>query len=153
MTCSIHKFGEYFPGTGTQEDKGKGKGKGYAVNIPLKDGITDESYRSVFDPVSFRDSLMIMEQVNSLWPQGHWKDTGEIHTVSGSATMWCGLPRRRQTWLLQPNYARSCLLRPILPQAGYTAHNPRWGRLHSKECCADVDVRDCLCARYRRSAR
>ena len=27
MTCSFHKFGEYFPGTGTQEDKGKGKGK------------------------------------------------------------------------------------------------------------------------------
>ncbi|TEB32285.1 histone deacetylase RPD3 [Coprinellus micaceus] len=51
MTCSFHKFGEYFPGTGTQEDRGRGKGKGYAVNIPLKDGITDESYQSVFEPV------------------------------------------------------------------------------------------------------
>ncbi|KAF8975988.1 hypothetical protein BDQ17DRAFT_1441288 [Cyathus striatus] len=51
MTCSFHKFGEYFPGTGTQEDKGRGKGKGYAVNVPLKDGITDESYKSVFEPV------------------------------------------------------------------------------------------------------
>ncbi|KAF9035991.1 hypothetical protein BJ165DRAFT_1509507, partial [Panaeolus papilionaceus] len=28
MTCSFHKFGEYFPGTGTQEDRGRGKGKG-----------------------------------------------------------------------------------------------------------------------------
>ena len=53
MTCSFHKFGEYFPGTGTQEDKGKGKGKGYAVNVPLKDGITDEAFKSVFEPVSF----------------------------------------------------------------------------------------------------
>ena len=52
MTCSFHKFGEYFPGTGTQEDKGKGKGKGYAVNVPLKDGITDEAFKSVFEPVS-----------------------------------------------------------------------------------------------------
>jgi histone deacetylase 1/2 len=52
MTCSFHKFGEYFPGTGTQEDKGRGKGKGYAINVPLKDGITDESYTSVFEPVS-----------------------------------------------------------------------------------------------------
>jgi len=52
MTCSFHKFGEYFPGTGTQEDKGRGKGKGYAVNVPLKDGITDESFASVFEPVS-----------------------------------------------------------------------------------------------------
>ncbi|XP_006456928.1 histone deacetylase complex catalytic component RPD3 [Agaricus bisporus var. bisporus H97] len=51
MTCSFHKFGEYFPGTGTQEDKGRGKGKGYAINVPLKDGITDESYKSVFEPV------------------------------------------------------------------------------------------------------
>jgi histone deacetylase 1/2 len=51
MTCSFHKFGEYFPGTGTQEDRGRGKGKGYAVNVPLKDGITDEAFKSVFEPV------------------------------------------------------------------------------------------------------
>lgn len=52
MTCSIHKVGDFFPGTGMQNDQGKGKGKGYAVNIPLKDGIADESFRSIFDPVS-----------------------------------------------------------------------------------------------------
>lgn len=51
MTCSFHKFGEYFPGTGTQEDRGRGKGKGYAVNVPLKDGITDEAFKGVFEPV------------------------------------------------------------------------------------------------------
>lgn len=51
MTCSFHKFGEYFPGTGTQEDRGRGKGKGYAVNVPLKDGITDDAFKSVFEPV------------------------------------------------------------------------------------------------------
>ncbi|KAK0234788.1 hypothetical protein EDD85DRAFT_792789 [Armillaria nabsnona] len=50
MTCSFHKYGEYFPGTGTQEDKGRGKGKGYTVNVPLKDGITDESFQSIFEP-------------------------------------------------------------------------------------------------------
>ncbi|KAG6845536.1 hypothetical protein H0H87_007780 [Tephrocybe sp. NHM501043] len=51
MTCSFHKFGEYFPGTGTQDDRGRGKGKGYAINVPLKDGITDQSFQSVFEPV------------------------------------------------------------------------------------------------------
>ncbi|KAF5388392.1 hypothetical protein D9615_000867 [Tricholomella constricta] len=51
MTCSFHKFGEYFPGTGTQEDRGRGKGKGYSINVPLKDGITDEAFQSVFDPI------------------------------------------------------------------------------------------------------
>lgn len=48
MTCSFHKFGDYFPGTGDIKDKGKGVGKGYAVNFPLKDGIEDVSYQGIF---------------------------------------------------------------------------------------------------------
>ena len=52
MTCSFHKFGEYFPGTGTQEDRGRGKGMGYAINVPLKDGLNDDSFRSIYEPVS-----------------------------------------------------------------------------------------------------
>ncbi|QSL64959.1 hypothetical protein MERGE_002263 [Pneumocystis wakefieldiae] len=51
MTCSFHKYGEYFPGTGSIEDIGIGKGKNYSVNIPLKDGIDDISYESVFKPI------------------------------------------------------------------------------------------------------
>lgn len=50
MTCSFHKFGDFFPGTGALHDRGHGQGKGYAVNFPLKDGIEDETYRSVFRP-------------------------------------------------------------------------------------------------------
>lgn len=67
MTCSFHKFGEYFPGTGTQEDKGRGKGKGYAVNVPLKDGLTDDSFRSIFEPVvsgivdTFRPAAIVLQ--------------------------------------------------------------------------------------------
>ncbi|KAG6917573.1 hypothetical protein DXG01_002042 [Tephrocybe rancida] len=67
MTCSFHKFGEYFPGTGTQDDRGRGKGKGYAINVPLKDGITDQSYQSVFEPVIskilevFRPSAVVLQ--------------------------------------------------------------------------------------------
>lgn len=70
MTVSFHKYGEYFPGTGDIrvghlvallkafglttffQDTGIGKGKGYSCNFPLREGITDESYRSVFEPVS-----------------------------------------------------------------------------------------------------
>ncbi|UZJ53848.1 hypothetical protein CBS101457_003168 [Exobasidium rhododendri] len=51
MTCSFHKYGEFFPGTGELRDTGYGKGKNYACNFPLRDGITDESYKSVFEPV------------------------------------------------------------------------------------------------------
>lgn len=40
------------PGTGDLHDIGIGKGKNYAVNVPLKDGIDDETYRKIFRPVS-----------------------------------------------------------------------------------------------------
>ncbi|KAJ2053028.1 histone deacetylase [Coemansia sp. S2] len=51
MTCSFHKYGEFFPGTGDLRDIGEAKGKYYAVNFPLRDGIDDASYQSVFKPV------------------------------------------------------------------------------------------------------
>ncbi|KAI5793527.1 hypothetical protein FPQ18DRAFT_258159 [Pyronema domesticum] len=51
MTCSFHKYGEYFPGTGELRDIGVGSGKYYAVNFPLRDGITDVTYKEVFEPV------------------------------------------------------------------------------------------------------
>ncbi|KAF2439964.1 hypothetical protein P171DRAFT_396020 [Karstenula rhodostoma CBS 690.94] len=51
MTVSFHKYGEYFPGTGELRDIGVGSGKHYAVNFPLRDGITDETYRNIFEPV------------------------------------------------------------------------------------------------------
>jgi len=52
MTVSFHKFGEqYFPGTGDIKDIGAGAGKYYSLNFPLKDGIDDESYLSIFKPV------------------------------------------------------------------------------------------------------
>lgn len=51
MTVSFHKYGEYFPGTGELRDIGIGQGKNYSVNFPLRDGITDDSYKSIFEPV------------------------------------------------------------------------------------------------------
>jgi len=51
LTVSFHKFGEYFPGTGDIRDIGSGKGKYHAVNFPLKDGINDETYQSIFQPI------------------------------------------------------------------------------------------------------
>lgn len=54
MTVSFHKYGEYFPGTGDIKDVGANVGKYYSVNFPLRDGIDDESYESVFRPVCSR---------------------------------------------------------------------------------------------------
>ena len=51
MTVSFHKYGEYFPGTGDIRDIGAGKGKNYAVNFPLRDGIDDDAYENIFQPL------------------------------------------------------------------------------------------------------
>ncbi|KAL5066578.1 hypothetical protein RYX36_028315 [Vicia faba] len=51
MTVSFHKFGDYFPGTGDLRDIGYGKGKYYSLNVPLDDGIDDESYHLLFKPL------------------------------------------------------------------------------------------------------
>ena len=36
----------------SRQDVGIGRGKNYALNFPLRDGINDENYKSVFEPVS-----------------------------------------------------------------------------------------------------
>lgn len=51
MTVSLHKFGNFFPGTGDLRDVGHGEGKNYSVNFPLHDGIDDATYESIFKPV------------------------------------------------------------------------------------------------------
>lgn len=51
MTCSIHKFGDFFPGTGSLGDIGVEEGKYYSVNYPLNDGVNDATYASAVKPV------------------------------------------------------------------------------------------------------
>ncbi|XP_001946595.2 histone deacetylase Rpd3-like [Acyrthosiphon pisum] len=67
MTVSFHKYGDYFPGTGELRDIGAGKGKYYAVNIPLGDGMDDDSYESIFVPIitkvmeTFQPSVVVLQ--------------------------------------------------------------------------------------------
>ncbi|CEL99810.1 unnamed protein product [Vitrella brassicaformis CCMP3155] len=51
MTVSFHKFGDFFPGTGDITDVGAQKGKYYSVNVPLQDGIDNESFLALFRPI------------------------------------------------------------------------------------------------------
>lgn len=52
MTLSFHKYnGEYFPGTGNYNEIGKDDGEHYSLNVPLKDGIDDDSYTRLFKSV------------------------------------------------------------------------------------------------------
>lgn len=52
LTLSFHQFGEaLFPGTGNIGDIGYKDGQHYALNVPLKEGVDDASYKSIFEPV------------------------------------------------------------------------------------------------------
>jgi histone deacetylase 1/2 len=51
MTVSFHQYGDFFPGTGDVLDVGIGQGKNYSVNIPLREGIDDVSYKCIFESV------------------------------------------------------------------------------------------------------
>lgn len=51
MTFSLHKYGDFFPGTGHSSDIGAKEGTGFSVNAPLTSGITDQSYREIFQPI------------------------------------------------------------------------------------------------------
>lgn len=52
MTVSFHKYnGVFFPGTGSIDENGIGNGQKYAVNVPLNDGIDDESYVALFKSI------------------------------------------------------------------------------------------------------
>lgn len=73
MTVSFHKYGPkggdmFFPGTGDVTDVGQQEGTGYAVNFPLKDGVTDEQYSErIFKPIigavveTFKPSAIVLQ--------------------------------------------------------------------------------------------
>lgn len=48
MTVSFHRYGDFFPGTGDLKDMGEGEGKGYAVNVPLLNGLDDDSFVNIY---------------------------------------------------------------------------------------------------------
>lgn len=68
MTLSFHKYdGEYFPGTGSIDEIGAEEGKHYALNVPLRDGINDVQYTSLFRSVldqtmtKFRPEAVVLQ--------------------------------------------------------------------------------------------
>ncbi len=52
MCISFHKFGQgFFPSTGDLSEIGERAGKYYSVNVPLKDGVTDQQYLSMYKTI------------------------------------------------------------------------------------------------------
>lgn len=68
MTCSFHKYdGNFFPSTGNHTEVGLENGKNYTINVPLRDGIDDESYirlfKSIMEPLinQFKPSVIVQQ--------------------------------------------------------------------------------------------
>lgn len=57
LTVSLHKFGDFFPGTGFADDRGVGKGWRYSLNVPFRSGLSDANFQSIYVPVSSQPSL------------------------------------------------------------------------------------------------
>jgi len=49
LTLSVHKYElGFYPGSGKLLDVGFGRGRYYTVNVPLKDGVRDDKYVTLF---------------------------------------------------------------------------------------------------------
>jgi acetoin utilization deacetylase AcuC-like enzyme len=46
---STHRYGFFYPGTGSANELGKGKGLGFTVNVPLSTGAGDAEYGNIFE--------------------------------------------------------------------------------------------------------
>lgn len=82
---SFHRYGDYFPGTGAVEDVGFSKGRGYCVNVPLKDGMDDESYRYVYEPIMTK----VRPARQCLRGGGQWGGKGEDQCLPGGGVTMC----------------------------------------------------------------
>lgn len=51
MTLSLHKYGDFFPGTGHSSETGAKEGTGFSVNAPLQSGMCDQTYQDLFRPI------------------------------------------------------------------------------------------------------
>ena len=45
MTVSLHKYGSFFPGTGSINDIGVETGKYFSVNYPFEQRVDDQTYQ------------------------------------------------------------------------------------------------------------
>ena len=64
MTFSLHKYGDFFPGTGDIDETGSKEGSGFSVNAPLESGMTDEAYIILFKSVM--DKIMEVFQPGAI---------------------------------------------------------------------------------------
>ncbi|KAG4301980.1 hypothetical protein PCANB_002019 [Pneumocystis canis] len=92
LTLSLHRYDPgFFPGTGSFDLVGKGKGKYYALNIPLKKGLSERNFMLLFDNIiepaftKFNpDAIVVQCGCDGLFKDTHkeWNLTPQSYALS-----------------------------------------------------------------------
>ncbi|CCJ28523.1 unnamed protein product [Pneumocystis jirovecii] len=92
LTISLHRYDPgFFPGTGSFDLAGKGKGKYYALNVPLKRGLTDENFILLFDNIiqpafiNFKPDIIVVQ----CGCDGLFKDTYKEWNLTPQSYAFC----------------------------------------------------------------
>lgn len=139
---------------------GIGKGKYYALNFPLRDGITNENYKSIFEPVSSElcvcsdmlDSLIlqVIRQVMESYDPGAIVLQCGTDSLSGDKLGCFNLSMKGKPLLstavhrpcMTDRICRSRQLRQVRQILQQTAPPPWWGGIHHAQCQSLLGVRD-----------
>lgn len=83
---------------------GSGKGKRYACNFPLREGITDENYKRIFEPVGralVTRTMSFDVCAMGIIIIGNCASHGILQTFRGGATIWDRFITGRQVRVFQ----------------------------------------------------
>ncbi len=75
-------------------------GENYSLNFPLQDGIDDETYQSLFQPVRVCVRFSLLTEPGAL--AADYACHGVLPAGRYRAPVRCRLAFRRPSWLLQP---------------------------------------------------
>lgn len=90
------------------QDIGAGKGKYYAVNFPLRDGIDDDAYERIFNPVCmYYFSMHLPHKTNSIFYG--YPILNQINTPSiRQDAPFRGVPKNNTLILLNTSKTKRC---------------------------------------------
>lgn len=135
MTVSFHKFGEYFPGTGHLQDVGQHAGKYYSMNVPLKDGIDDESYELLYKP--------LMSKVMEVYQPDAIVFQSGADSLSGDRLGCFNLSIKGHAECLKYMTSFNVPLL-VLGGGGYTIRNVARCWAYETGCLLERDLADCM---------
>ncbi|GHP12359.1 histone deacetylase [Pycnococcus provasolii] len=135
MTVSFHKYGDYFPGTGALDDVGHDVGKYYSLNVPLRDGVDDAAYETLFVP--------IMSKVMERYQPGAVVFQGGADSLSGDRLGCFNLSIKGHALCLKHMLKYNVPLL-VLGGGGYTIRNVARCWAYETACCLGQELDDNL---------